>query len=102
MPEHPGPAERALADSYVDRIGAGTRYDLVLVDGADGALNLRMECLARAGEHLADRGAIVLDDAWRTAYHSAPAILNGFSHHVFEGVGPARVGVTRTDVYERR
>ncbi len=102
MPEHPGEAERKRAEEYVSRIGQGTRYDLVLVDGADGALALRMTCLGRAREHLTESGVIVLDDAWRKAYRAAPQILNGLRQHVFEGVGPARVGVTRTDVYELR
>lgn len=101
MPEHPGPADQATATGYVDRIGAGTRYDLVLVDGADGALELRMVCLGRARHHLTDKGVIVLDDSWRRAYEVAPRILEGFKRRIFEGVGPARVGVTRTDVYER-
>lgn len=101
MPEHPNEAQRERATEYVNAIGSGTRYDLVLVDGVDGALSLRMECLARAREHLAEGGLIVLDDAWRASYARAPDILHGFRRRIFEGAGPARWGVTRTDVYER-
>ncbi|HTQ06069.1 MAG TPA: hypothetical protein VMI54_19540 [Polyangiaceae bacterium] len=101
MPEHPRAADRALANDYVNALGAGSEFDVILVDGADGELGLRMECLTRAREHLSPSGFVLLDDAWRTDYARSLEILRGFERTVFEGAGPARWGVTRTDVFER-
>jgi predicted O-methyltransferase YrrM len=100
IPEHPGPAHRELSSTYVRALGGGP-WDLVLVDGADGSLNLRMECLQQARETVNSHGFVVLDDAWRKGYETAPSIMSGFRRQIFQGVGPSRPGVTRTDVYSR-
>jgi hypothetical protein len=101
MPEHPTVAERKLTECYVAQIDAPEPWDLVIVDGVDGTPSTRLECLERARTSLAPGGAIVLDDAWRKTYDRAPELLPGFTRHVFVGLGPARWGVTRTDVYTR-
>jgi hypothetical protein len=100
VPYHPGPDDRALSCAYVRALG-GAPWDLVLVDGVEGSLNLRMECLQRAKEYVTLHGCVLLDDAWRQEYETAPSIMSGFRRQVFQGVGPSRPGVTRTDVYYR-
>lgn len=99
MPEHPAANERALAPEYIHAAASGAPWDLILVDGVDGDPSIRMECLALAKRSVTRKGAVILDDSWRPSYASATEVMTGFSHLVFEGLGPARLGVTRTDVY---
>jgi predicted O-methyltransferase YrrM len=101
MPEHPTAAERPLTERYVAQIEAPEPWDLVIVDGVDGTPSTRLECLERARSSLSPGAALVLDDAWRPTYARAPEILRGFTRHAFVGLGPARWGVTQTDVYTR-
>lgn len=101
MPEHPTASDHSLIEHYVMQIEADERWDLVVVDGVDGTPSTRMRCLARARAELKQEGTIVLDDAWRNEYSQAPEILRGFSPVRCVGLGPARWGVTRTDVYRR-
>lgn len=99
MPEHPGDAEAELAKRYVETVAEGAPWDLVLVDGVDGTPSVRMDCLAAAKRCISARGIVILDDSWRPEYSRAPEIMAGFSHLIFQGLGPARLGVTRTDVF---
>jgi predicted O-methyltransferase YrrM len=102
MPEHPTAAERALTERYIEQIESEQPYRLIVVDGVDGTPSTRMACLERARRSLEPGGAIVLDDAWRHEYEPAPRILAGLEQRICVGLGPARWGVTRTDVYISR
>lgn len=52
----------------IDRVAgeAGTRYDLIVVDG-----RARQSCLAAALRHLADDGIVLFDDSYRPRYRAA-------------------------------
>ncbi len=102
MPEHPGVADAELARRYIATVEKGAPWDLILVDGVDGSPSVRMECLKAARRSVSPGGRVILDDSWRLAYERAPEIMAGFSQSIFEGLGPARLGVTRTDVYSLR
>lgn len=99
MPEHPGVSEAELAKNYIQEVSKDGPWDLILVDGVDGNPSVRMQCLALARQCIRARGIVLLDDSWRSEYARAPEVMAGLSHEVFEGLGPARLGVTRTDVY---
>lgn len=99
MPERPGVKEQALAETYVQQVSFGAPWDLVLVDGVDGVPSTRLACLALARHSMNPEGLVILDDSWRLEYAAASNLMAGWSHLAFEGLGPARLGVTRTDVY---
>ena len=99
------PAESGDASSareYAACVNDGSPWDLVLVDGIDEALINRMHCVETARDHVAPGGLVLLDDAWRDAYRQAPRVLADFERKEFWGLGPARLGVTKTDAYRRR
>ena len=99
MPENPAASEREQAPAYIQAPVGAAPWDLILVDGVDGDPSIRMECLSIAKSSVTRGGIVVLDDSWRPAYDSAAALMAGFSRLPLEGLGPARLGVTRTDVY---
>jgi predicted O-methyltransferase YrrM len=76
-------------------------WDVVLVDGSESKIPTRMRCISAAAGHVRPGGLLVLDDAWRNAYSSAPDLLREYTRHQFWGLGPARLGVGKTDVYVR-
>jgi len=75
-------------------------WDAVLVDGP--LTPDRMSCVAVAGSRVKAGGLIVLDDAWLSEYASAESLLPGYDRLEFWGLGPARLGVSKTDIYVRR
>lgn len=82
--------------------GLSKPYDVIVIDGFDPVEfgkegTYRKVCFARAEEIVRPGGFIVVDDSWR--YTSLRSSNRATSVHVFEGVGPCRVGVTSTDVY---
>jgi len=103
--EYPKVEEYAQADKYVNTIVSGAPYDIILVDGVDSEdakKNYRVESVRKAKQHLSSEGLIILDDAWRTQYADVPNILNEFNRLEFWGLGPCRLGVTKTDIYIRK
>jgi hypothetical protein len=76
-------------------------WDVVLVDGSESQVPTRMRCLSAALGHIRPGGLLILDDAWRSAYSSAPGLLREYTRHQFLGLGPARLPVGKTDVYIR-
>ncbi|MEO8276026.1 MAG: hypothetical protein ABI639_07385 [Thermoanaerobaculia bacterium] len=101
MPEHPDDSFRSLANAYVNSVNCAALWDIILVDGADGDLRLRMECLAISRQLSPPGGLVILDDSWRREYVCASTIMDGFSRRQFRSLGPARLGVTQTDIYRR-
>lgn len=87
---------------YARAVREGGPWDLVLVDGWEHPNMTRMDCFREAIEFVADAGTLVLDDSWRAAYSAAPVIAAAYERIIFRGLGPARWGVTSTDVYRRR
>lgn len=74
-----------------------SRHDVIIVDGADNDYTIRPRCFAVAEEQVEPGGMIVVDDSWR--YLELRRRHRARQVRVFESVGPARFGVTSTDVY---
>lgn len=86
---------------YVRAVHTGAPWDVILVDGLDAPFISRMDCLRECPGALTPAGCVLLDDAWREAYSDAPGIMDGIGYERFWGLGPARWGMTRTDLYRR-
>lgn len=74
--------------------------DVIVVDGLcrwSAPCDLRARCFARAETVIRPGGIIVLDDSWR--YPGIIAKARAKDHRRFQGVGPARPGVTSTGVF---
>jgi predicted O-methyltransferase YrrM len=87
------------ADEYVNAIKQSGPHDCILVDGIEED-GLRVKCVRAAA--LCSRqgmGILILDDAWQERYEVVPRVLSDWRRFEFVGLGPARLGVTRTDVY---
>jgi predicted O-methyltransferase YrrM len=74
-----------------------SRHDVIVVDGADNDYTIRPRCFRVAEEQIKPGGMIVVDDSWR--YQDLRRNHRAQSLKIFESVGPARFGVTSTDVY---
>jgi len=97
LPVNPARVDLFAASGYVN--GLDKPYKVIVVDGIETtpAPLLRPICFAHA-ESLVERGGIiVVDDAWR--YDGAFTSNRARARREFEGVGPGRNGVTRTDIY---
>jgi SAM-dependent methyltransferase len=89
--------EQAFASSeYVNAVRAST-FDVIIVDGSEWTLNARPICFRAAEPQIAPGGIIVVDDSWR--YRELRQENRAKRFEIFESVGPARYGVTSTDVY---
>ena len=93
------PGRPAEIENYVLSVLDGQPWDLILVDGLEEEYLSRVECAKIAPTALRRGGAIALDDAWRPEYRSVPHLLSPLRRQSFRGFGPARLGVTQTDLY---
>jgi len=89
----------AKEHEYYGSVSIGHPWDMILVDNWEGGVFSRMRCAEVSRRSVKPGGLIILDDAWRQEYKAASRILDGFSRRVFRGLGPARWGVTQTDIY---
>ena len=74
-----------------------SRFDVIIVDGAEWTANVRPICFRAAQDQIAPGDIIVVDDSWR--YRELRQANRARRVEIFESVGPARFGVTSTDVY---
>lgn len=91
------------ATGYFQALVTAGKFDVIVVDGEDHyqqnpASDARPLCFFEAERHVQGGGIIVVDDSPRY-----PRIAAG--HHAkkrlsFRGVGPSRLGMTTTDVYQ--
>jgi predicted O-methyltransferase YrrM len=89
--------EEAFASSdYLNAVRQST-FDVIIVDGTEWTMNVRPICFHAAEKQIAAGGIIVVDDSWR--YRELRRSHRAQRSEVFESVGPARYGVTSTDVY---
>lgn len=89
--------EEAFASSaYVNAVREST-FNVIIVDGAEWTPNARPICFRAAEKQIAPGGIIVVDDSWR--YRELRQTHRAKRVEIFESVGPARYGVTSTDVY---
>ena len=72
-------------------------FDVIVVDGTEWTSNVRPICFCAAEEQIKAGGIIVVDDSWR--YRQLREMNRAQRLEIFESVGPARFGVTSTDVY---
>ena len=96
---------KAVRD-YIRAVHDGAPWDIVLVDGLEEEYLNRIDCIkevaaggASGSGVLREGGMVILDDAWRTQYRVVPDLLKGWRRLRFRSLGPARLGVTQTDVY---
>ncbi|MCX6585592.1 MAG: hypothetical protein NTX13_03290 [Acidobacteria bacterium] len=95
------PTEAQSRQNYLAP-ATNTAWDYVIVDGPENKIFSRMDCVQKLSELPIKPHAIILDDAWREEYSEAPHILANYDRHIFRSVGPARLGVTQTDIYYRK
>ena len=81
---------------YLSQVREGS-FDVIVVDGADNDYSIRPQCFEVAQDHVNAGGIIVVDDSWR--YRQLRETHRAHRLEVFETVGPARYGVTSTDIY---
>jgi hypothetical protein len=76
-----------------------TEADVILIDGLEdwSKYNRRPICFALGETQFKQGGIIILDDSWR--YTHLRQKNSAVRLQVFESPGPARPGVTSTDVY---
>jgi hypothetical protein len=74
-----------------------SRAHVIVVDGNEWTPNARPICFRAAEEQVAPGGIIIVDDSWR--YQQLRNANRAQRFEIFESVGPARLGVTSTDVY---
>jgi predicted O-methyltransferase YrrM len=87
-------------DNYIASVHDGQSWDLVVVDGLEEDYITRVDCIKEIESSVRPGGLVVLDDSWRDQYLEVPEILKGWRRTIFRGLGPARLGVTQTDIYE--
>jgi hypothetical protein len=87
---------------FLETVRDGGPWDIVLVDGVEYDDFHRVHCIEKVKNDpnlLSDRGFLMLDDAWRPIYRDVPQLLTGWTRRSYKTLGPARMGVTQTDVY---
>lgn len=96
------PAETKSPDAvrdYIQSVHDGGPWNLILVDGLEEDYISRVQCIAEVARESRPGTLVVLDDAWRENYAVIPGMLPGWRHLRFRSLGPARFGVTQSDVF---
>jgi precorrin-6B methylase 2 len=88
--------EAFAASEYLQAVRQST-FNVIIVDGTEWTANVRPICFHAAEQQIAPGGIIVVDDSWR--YRELRQMNRAKRFEIFESVGPARFGVTSTDVY---
>ncbi len=99
MIECPFDFERTMGfedSAYLAQVRRG-KHDVIIVDGADNDCTIRPRCFQIAEGQVETGGIIVVDDSWR--YPALRKSNRARRLEIFESVGPARFGVTSTDLY---
>ena len=78
-------------------------YDLITIDGQDdfgpdSNWTARLICFERAQNFINPNGMIIVDDSWR--YPEIEKKSRAKKIYQLESIGPARKGVTRTDIHQ--
>lgn len=90
--------EAYMASPFFLALADEQSYDVILIDGQDNTGVFRPLCFERAEKAIRPGGIIVVDDAWR--YPELASKSHAKAHREFRSVGPARRGVTQTDIYQ--
>ena len=83
--------------SYLLALG-GRKFDVIVVDGAEGDPSLREKCFWRAEDYVNRGGMIIVDDAWR--YPRLKSENRSLRWTEYKGAGFCRRGVTSTCVFD--
>lgn len=89
-------ADRFEDSDYLQAIG-DERFDVVVIDGTEYDVPVRPVCFRHAERRVKPGGIVVVDDAWR--YPALRGSSRALNQRSFTGTGPARFGVTVTDVH---
>jgi len=73
------------------------QFDVVVVDGSEEWTQVRPVCFRKAEARVKVGGIVVVDDSWR--YPELRERNRAKRVQIFQSVGPARPGVTSTDVF---
>lgn len=90
--------EAYMASPFFLTLTEEPSYDVIFIDGQDNVGVFRPLCFERAEKAIRPGGIIVVDDAWR--YPELASKSHAKQHREFRSVGPARLGVTQTDIYQ--
>ena len=88
-----------LINQYVKSVREGSPWDIILVDGLSVDYTSRVDCVLEAKENIKENGLIIVDDSYFHELRDVPDILKNFKRLEFWGLGPARWGLTKTDIY---
>lgn len=88
--------EAFRASSYADCLPEEPA-DIIVVDGSELTVQVRPLCFEIAETRVKSGGMIIVDDSWR--YTDLRRRNRAKKVRVFKSVGPARPGVTSTDVF---
>ena len=91
--------DQGAVRDYPAVVHTGEPWDIIVVDGPENSTLSRVDCVREAARALKPGGMLLLDDAYRSAYTCVPTLLHEWTRRSFRGLGPARLGVTQTDVY---
>jgi len=86
----------ANEDDYIQSIGS-VKYDVISVDGYEFSPESRKLCFYKAESNINPGGIIIIDDSY--LYEDIRKHNKAKRFMVLRSVGPARLGVTTTDVY---
>jgi hypothetical protein len=81
---------------YLNSLADGP-FDIIVVDGPEGDGTARVSCFRRAESRIRQGGIIIVDDSY--GYVQLRNSSRAKYWREFTGVGPARRGVTSTDIY---
>lgn len=88
--------ERFRASVYPDALPKEAA-DVVVVDGSEESAHVRPVCFEVAESRVRPGGMIIVDDSWR--YAQLRQRNRAKKVQTFQSIGPARPGVTSTDIF---
>jgi hypothetical protein len=88
--------ERFRASVYPDALPRELA-DIIVVDGSEESIQIRPVCFEIAESRVKPGGMIIVDDSWR--YTHLRQRNRAKRVQIYQSVGPARPGVTSTDIF---
>ncbi len=90
-------AENFLNSEYLNPDVELSNFDIIVVDGTEGAIKVRPQCFEKAQVSAKKKSIIIVDDSWR--YPEIIEASSAIKIERFQGTGPCRPGVTTTDIH---
>jgi hypothetical protein len=82
---------------YIESVATGGPWDVVLVDGWN-----RQHCAEAAREFVKPGGILVFDNSNKPQFAGVPDLFKDWKRLEFQGLGPARSWITKTDAYVKK